>query len=84
MTFYGWLRKYIDEHENPVLADSNCRYCHGGGMEANFEGYPMPMPVYCDVCRCVWERIAYVEYFERPEMDYDKKPDNWSGIWIPF
>ena len=68
MAFIPWLEKYIEDHENPVMADSNCRYCDGGGMEADYEGYPTSMPVYWHVCRCVWERLVYVEYFERPEV----------------
>ena len=69
MTFYGWLRIYIDEHEKPVVAKSDCKYCHGDGMESGYEGFPTPMPVYYDVCRCVWERFGHVEYFERPKPE---------------
>ena len=49
-----------------IIADPNCYYCKGEGMEADYEGYPTPMPVYWWPCRCVEKRWCNtVEYFER-------------------
>ena len=71
-----------------ILADKDCYYCKGDGMEADYEGYPTPMPVYWWPCRCVEAKWTNkVEYFERQEgtqADYDRRPDNWDGEWIPF
>ena len=82
----NWLEEFLDEHPENTLATSDCKHCNGEGVEIDYEGYPMPMPSNYYICRCIEIRAfsCGVEYFERPEMDYDKKPDNWQGIWIPF
>ena len=73
MTMY----KFVDENAE-ALARKDCRFCHGKGVEADYEGYPTPMPVYWHTCRCIWERVAYVEYFERPKVEQIYSSD------IPF
>ena len=90
MSYTYWLEFFIDENPDHSLADKDCRYCEGSGREYEYAGDPQSMPVYWQVCGCVYSRVAYVEYYEHPEAggDYDVNPYE-AGTqeyidWIPF